>query len=97
VRKHALYDGLPVDQAMSIDYQVKGGGSDGWIVEGDGVEVIAGYSRDHDRKIGAGTFTAKLGNTPIVMHQITTMQPILHRRFLANALYWLSGSTNKVG
>ena len=92
VREHALYDGLPVNQAMSIHYQVKGGGSNGWIIEGDGVEIVAAYSRDHDRKIGAGTFTAKLNKTPIVMHQITDMQPVLHRRFLANSLAWLTRS-----
>jgi beta-galactosidase len=92
VREHALYDGLPVNQAMSIHYQVKGGGSNGWIIEGDGVEIVAAYSRDHDRKIGAGTFTVKLNKTPIVMHQITDMQPVLHIRFLANSLAWLTRS-----
>jgi beta-galactosidase len=92
VREHALYDGLPVNQAMSIHYQVKGGGSNGWIIEGDDVEIVAAYSRDHDRRIGAGTFTAKLNRTPIVMHQITDMQPVLHRRFLANSLAWLTRS-----
>jgi len=89
VREHQLYDGLPTNQAMSIHYQVKGGGSNGWIVEGNDVEIVAAYSRDHDRKIGAGTFTTKLGNTPIVMHQITDMQPVMHGRFLANSLAWL--------
>lgn len=92
VREHALYDGLPTNQAMSIHYQVKGGGSNGWIVEGENVEIIAAYSRDHDRKIGAGTLTAKLNGTSIVMHQITDMQPVLHRRFLANSLAWLARS-----
>jgi hypothetical protein len=92
VRQHPLYDGLPANQAMSIHYQVKGGGSNGWLIEGQSVEIIAAYSRDHDRKIGAGTFTAKLNGTPIVMHQITDMQPVLHRRFLANSLAWLTRS-----
>jgi hypothetical protein len=92
VREHALYDGLPTNQAMSIHYQVKGGGSNGWIIEGENVEIIAAYSRDHDRRIGAGTLIAKLNGTPIVMHQITDMQPVLHRRFLANSLAWLARS-----
>jgi hypothetical protein len=92
VREHALYDGLPTNQAMSIHYQVKGGGSNGWIVEGEDVEIIAAYSRDHDRKIGAGTLIAKLNGTSIVMHQITDMHPVLHRRFLANSLTWLARS-----
>lgn len=92
VREHALYDGLPSNQAMSIHYQVKGGGSNGWLIEGKDTEIIAAYSRDHDRKIGAGTLTAKLNGTPIVMHLITDMQPVLHRRLLANSLAWLTRS-----
>lgn len=92
VREHPLYDGLPNNQAMSIHYQVKGGGSNGWLIEGKDVEIIAAYSRDHDRRIGAGTLTAKLNGTRIVMHQITDMQPVLHRRFLANSLAWLTRS-----
>jgi hypothetical protein len=95
VREHPLYDGLPVNQAMSIHYQVKGGGSNGWLVEGDNVQIVAAYSRDHDRKIGAGTFTTKLNGTPVVMHQITDMQPVLHRRFLANSLAWLTRSSGQ--
>jgi hypothetical protein len=90
VREHAIYDGLPTNQAMSIHYQVKGDASGGWIVDGPNVEIIAAYSRDHDRKIGAGTLTTRLGNTPIVFHQITGMHDVMHRRLLANSLAWLA-------
>jgi hypothetical protein len=89
VREHPLFDGLPVNQALGLHYQVKGGDSNGWLVEGDDVEIVAAYSRDHDRAIGAGLLTVKLGSTPIVLHQITSMQAVLHRRLLANALAWL--------
>ncbi len=89
VREHPIFDGLPVNQALGLHYQVKGGGSNGWLMEGDGVEIIAAYGRDHDRAIGAGLMTAKLGSTPIVLHQITSMHAVLHRRLLANALAWL--------
>ena len=71
---------------MSIHYQVKGAGSNGWLIDGEDVEVVVGYSRDHDRRIGAGTLTARLNRTPIVMHQIAEMHPVFLRRFLANAL-----------
>ncbi|HWB83955.1 MAG TPA: hypothetical protein VG675_07425 [Bryobacteraceae bacterium] len=91
VREHAIFDGLPVNQALGLHYQVKGGGSNGWLVEGTNVEIVAAYSRDHDRSIGAGVLTAKLGSTPIVLHQITSMQAVLHGRLLANALHWLRG------
>jgi beta-galactosidase len=90
VRKHPLYDGLPVDQAMSIHYQVKSGGSNGWLIEGQNVEIVTGYSRDHDRNIGAGTLTAKVGSTPIVLHRITDMHPVFLQRFIANSLNFLS-------
>jgi hypothetical protein len=77
---------------MSIHYQVKGGGSNGWLVDGPGVEIVTAYSRDHDRSIGAGTFTARLGATPLVMHRIVDMHPVLLGRFLANALLYLAAS-----
>ena len=90
VRRHAIYDGLPVDQAMSIHYQVKAGGSNGWLLEGEGVEIIAAYTRDHAREIGAGTFVAQGGGARIVMHRMVDMHPVLFRRLLANALLFLS-------
>ncbi|HZU09227.1 MAG TPA: glycoside hydrolase [Pseudacidobacterium sp.] len=86
VRRHPLYAGMPVDEGMSIHYQVKGAGSNGWLVDGPQVEVVAGYSRDHDRNIGAGTFTASLGQGRIVMQRIADMHPVFQERFLANAL-----------
>jgi beta-galactosidase len=89
VRTHPLYEGLPVDQAMSIHYQVKGGGSNEWMIDGPGVEIVAAYSRDHDRNIGAGTFTAKLGPARIVLHRVD-MHPVFSQRFLANALMYLA-------
>lgn len=90
VREHPLYDGMPVNQALGLHYQVKSGGGNGWRVEGKDVEVVAGYGRDHDRNLGAGTLTAKLGQTRLVLHQILGMHPVLQRRFLANALRYLT-------
>src|SRR5206468_9845089 len=43
VRKHPLYDGLPVDQAMGIHYQVPGREANGLLVNGPNVEIVAGY------------------------------------------------------
>jgi beta-galactosidase len=90
VRRHPLYEGLPVDQAMGIHYQAKGRESNGLMVEGPGVEIVAAYSRDHDRRIGAGTFTAKLGKGKVIYHRVPEMQPVMQARFLANALRWLT-------
>jgi hypothetical protein len=93
VRKHPLYEGLPVDQAMGIHYQVPGRQANGLLVDrapnGAEVEIVAAYSRDHDRRIGAGTFTTKLGSGKVVYHRVPEMHPVLQARFLANALRWL--------
>jgi beta-galactosidase len=89
VRQHPIYAGLPVNQVMGIHYQAKGRQSNGLLVDGPNVEIIAAYSRDHDRSIGAGTFTTKLGSTKILYHRVPEMHPVLQQRFLANALIWL--------
>jgi hypothetical protein len=94
VRQHPIYAGLPVDQAMGIHYQAKGRQSNGLLVErhpdGPEIEIIAAYSRDHDRNIGAGTFTTKLGTTKILYHRVPELHPVLQQRLLANALAWLA-------
>jgi hypothetical protein len=90
VREHALFAGMPVNQAMGGFYQVPGRQSNGVLVEGEGVEVLVGYSRDHDRKVGAGTLTAKLGLGKVVFHRVPEMHPVMQQRFLANALRWLT-------
>jgi len=94
VRKHPVYEGMPVDQAMGIHYQAKGRESNGLLVDrapgGAEVEIIAAYSRDHDRRIGAGTFTTRLGAGKVLYHRVPEMQPVLQARFLANALRWLT-------
>jgi len=91
VRKHPVYDGLPVDQAMGIHYQAKGREANGLVVDGPDVEIIAAYSRDHSRVIGAGTFATKLGKGKLLYHRVPEMQPVMQARLLANALKWLVG------
>jgi beta-galactosidase len=91
VRNHPVYAGMPVDQAMGIHYQVKAREANGLLVDGPNVEIVAGYSRDHDRRIGAGTFTTKLGKGKVLYQRVPEMQPVLQARFLANAVEWLLG------
>ena len=90
VREHPIYAGLPVNQVMGIHYQAKGRQANGLLIEGPEIEIIAAYSRDHDRKIGAGTFTTNLGSTKILYHRVPDLHPVLQQRFLANALGWLA-------
>jgi hypothetical protein len=90
VREHPIYAGLPTNQVMGIHYQAKGRQANGLLVEGPNVEIIAAYSRDHDRNIGAGTFTTTLGTTKCIYHRVPDLHPVLQQRFLANALAWLT-------
>lgn len=94
VREHALFNGLPQNQALGGFYQCKGRPSNGLLVDqspnGAPIEVIVGYSRDHDRNVGAGTFTTRLGKGKILYHRCPDFHPVLQQRFLANALRWLT-------
>jgi hypothetical protein len=93
-RKHPLFEGLPTDAALGIFYQIPGRESNGLLVDrapgGAPVEVITGYSRDHDRNVGAGTFTTHLGKGKLLYHRVPPMHPVLQQRFLANAIRWLT-------
>jgi hypothetical protein len=94
VREHALFDGLPRNCALGGFYQCKGRPSNGLLVDeapnGAPVEVIVGYSRDHDRNVGAGTFTTRLGKGKVLFHRCPDFHPVLQQRFLSNALHWLT-------
>lgn len=100
VRKHPVFDGLPVDCAMGSYYQVPVTNSTGVLLEGNDVEVFVGYSRDHDRNVGAGSFSATLGKGKILFHCVqgvvsglrgesVGMQPKLLMRMIANSLRYL--------
>lgn len=95
VRAHPVYDGLPVNETMHGDYQVSSGGANGLRVDGQGVSIIAAYGRDHDRNIGAGTFTAPLGQGTILFQSMPPMHPAMRARWLANSLAFLAGTRPK--
>jgi hypothetical protein len=89
LRDHAAYDGLPSNRAMGLEFQAHGRQANGLVVDGPGVDVFVGYSRDHDRRVGAGTFTAKLGQGKILFQRVPDFSPPMQQRFLRNALAWL--------
>jgi len=91
VRAHPTFAGLPTDQAMSVLHQVEGQPSNGLVVDGPGVEVIAAYSRDHDRRNGAASFVARKDAARVLVHRLPDMAGPLQRRWLANAVAWLAG------
>jgi hypothetical protein len=89
LRSHPLYNGLPVNEVMKGDYQISVRSCYGLLVDGPDVQIIAGYGRDHDRNLGAATFTTKLSGTPIVFQTVNGMHSVIEQRFLANALNFL--------
>jgi beta-galactosidase len=98
VREHPVYDGLPVKCAMGIFYQARGRQANGLLIENktgaEPVEIITGYSRDHDRNVGAGTFTAKIGAGRILFQRVPEMTRVFDQRVLANAVNWLAAHRN---
>lgn len=91
LRAHPLFQGIPSDCATSVHHQVEGQPSNGLLVEGEGVEIIAAYSRDHDRKNGAATMIARTQGMHAVVHRMPDMVQPLQHRFLENAVRWLAG------
>jgi hypothetical protein len=89
VRSHPLFAGLPVNEVMKGDYQVPVQVSYGLLVGGPNVAIVAAYSRDHTRRIGAITFTTRLGKGNVVFHGATGMHPIMEEKVLGNAVGWL--------
>jgi len=89
LRAHALFEGIPSDMAAGIFHQIEGQPSNGLLVDGDGLEVVAGYSRDHDRRIGAATLIARRAGMKVVFHRLPEMVAPLQHRFLDNALRWI--------
>jgi hypothetical protein len=90
VRAHSTFAGLPADMGMSVLHQVEGQPSNGLLVEGSGIEVIAAYSRDHDRKNGAASFIARKDGMRVLVHRLPDMAGPQQRRWLANAVDWLA-------
>ena len=75
---------------MKWEYQVDFDHASGLLVDGDGVDVFAGYGRDHDRRVGAATFTASIGRGRVLFQAVRGMQPLLYQRFIANSIAFLT-------
>jgi beta-galactosidase len=85
VKDHPVYNGLPTNQVMKWEYQVDSKDATGLLVDGPGVDVFAGFGRDHDTKLGAATFTAQLQQSRIIFQAVRGMQPLVYERFIVNA------------
>jgi hypothetical protein len=93
VRAHRTFDGIPIDTGMSVLHQVEGQPSNGLLVDGADVEVIAAYSRDHDRQNGAASLIARKDAMRVLVHRLPDMVAPLQRRWLANVVDWLASGT----
>ncbi|MGH9598306.1 MAG: sugar-binding domain-containing protein [Terracidiphilus sp.] len=95
VREHATFAGLPANRVLGVHYQAHGKQSNGLEIEraagAPDPEVIVGYSRGHDRGIGAASFVCRLGSTPILVHRAPAFSAPLQQRWLANAISFLTG------
>lgn len=52
--------------------------------------MLAGYSRDHDRRVGAASFIATKGKMRVLVHRLPDMVAPLQTRWFINALNWLA-------
>jgi beta-galactosidase len=89
LREHPIFAGMPANRAMDGYFQAPGRLANGLIVDGREVEVFVGYSRDHERRVGAGTFSTRLGKGRILFQRVPNLIEPLQLRFLSNALGWL--------
>jgi hypothetical protein len=90
LRAHPLFAGLPVDQAAGVLHQIEAQPSNGLRIEGEGLEVIAAYSRDHDRHNGAASFIATKGQMRVLVHRLPDMVDPLQQRLLGNMMHWIA-------
>jgi beta-galactosidase len=90
LKRHPLTNGIPADMAAGVLHQIPGKPSNGLIVEGENLDVIAGYSRDHDRRVGAASFIARKGRMRVLVHRLPDMAEPLQTRWLRNAINWLA-------
>jgi hypothetical protein len=95
VRAHETFAGIPANTGLSVLHQVEGQPSNGLLVDGEGVEVIAAYSRDHDRKNGAASFIARKDAMRVLVHRLPDMVGPLQARWLSNAINWLEGAADE--
>ena len=97
VREHPTFAGLPVDRALSVHYQAHGKQANGLLIEratgSADPEVVMGYSRDHDRNVGAASFLCEVNGTRVLVHRAPEFSVPLQMRWLANSIAVLTNAT----
>ncbi|MGA2350268.1 MAG: sugar-binding domain-containing protein [Terracidiphilus sp.] len=99
VRAHATFAFMPADRILGVHYQANGKASNGMLIErasgAPDPEVILGYSRDHDRQVGAASFSCKLGSTSVLVHRAPAFNAPLQQRWLANSIAFLTSGAKR--
>jgi beta-galactosidase len=94
VREHATFAHLPANRVLGVHYQAPGKAANGLLIErapgGAEPEVIMGYSRDHDRNVGAASFVCRVGTAPLLFHRAPDFSAPLQKQWLVNALGYLA-------
>ena len=94
VREHPTFQGLPANQVLGVHYQAQGKQSNGLLIDrvagGTEPEVIMGYSRDHDRNIGAASLLCRVSGTRVLVHRAPDFSMPLQMQWLANTLSYLT-------
>jgi hypothetical protein len=86
----ALFAGLGKNEVAHGDYQLNVNNSYGVQVDGPGVQVLAGYGRDHGQTLGAAAFTAPLGKGTVLFDGLVgSPVPVVKTRLLTNAIQLL--------
>jgi len=97
VREHPTFAALPTNCVLGIRYQARGKAANGLLIErspgAEDPEVIMGYSRDHDRQVGAASFACKIGSTRLLVHRAPDFSAPLQQRWLSNTIGWLTRVT----
>ncbi|MBP2832893.1 hypothetical protein J8281_11920 [Aquimarina sp. U1-2] len=97
---HPVFNELPVNQSFKSYYQVGAVDANGMLIDGNGIDVFAGYGRDHYRGIGASSFTVPYAKGQILVHtyyglgklgkkQDDMIQDVIGKKLLINSLSYL--------
>ncbi len=65
-----MFKDLPQNTAFAGDYQIGAVDANGMIVSGNNINVVAGYGRDHNRNLGAASFSVKVGIGEVIVHNM---------------------------
>ena len=96
-RRHWLFNGLPSGGGVNWQYQIRNSGGEGLLIDAPGMEVVAGYGRDHQMKIGIGACVIPYGKGEIVLFSFPGMvrglcgenagiHPVAAQRLILNAI-----------